>query len=82
MKNLYLFCQAVWVLEIFRYAQDELSAGVTFIKLRDNIAVDQHLVCHTEQSEVSLFCVVMRFNAFGDVANARCEIKTSFISLA
>ena len=24
----------------------------------------------------------MRSNAFGDVANARCEIKTSFISLA
>ena len=24
----------------------------------------------------------MRSNAFGDVANAHCEIKTSFISLA
>ena len=40
--------------KIFRYAQDELSAGVTFIKLRDNIAVDHNLVCHTEQSEVSM----------------------------
>ena len=25
---------------------------------------------------------VLKFNAFGDVANTRCEIKTSFISLA
>ena len=28
----------------------------------------------SEQSEVSLFCVVMRSNAFGEVADARCEI--------
>ena len=29
-----------------------------------------------------LFNVVLISNAFGDIANARCEIKTSFISLA
>ena len=27
------------------------------------------------------FNAILRSNAFGDVANARCEIKTSFISL-
>ena len=36
---------------------------------------------HAEQSEASLFNAVLRSNAFGEVADARCEIKTSFISL-
>ena len=39
------------------------------------------MACHTEYSEVSLLNAALRFNAFGDVANAHCEIKTSFISL-
>ena len=34
-----------------------------------------NIVCHTEQSEVSILNAVFRSNAFGDVANARCEIK-------
>jgi hypothetical protein len=44
-------------------------------KKGNNIAVDPNIVCHTEQSEVSILNAVFRSNAFGDVANARCEIK-------
>ena len=49
--------------------------------LSNNIDVDPNIICHAEQSEASIFNAILRSNAFGDVANARCEIKTSFISL-
>ena len=51
-------------------------------KESNNIDVYPNIICHAEQSEASLFKVVLRSNALGDVANARCETKTSFISLA
>ncbi len=52
--------------------------------LSNNIAVDpqrslsffgQALNNTSERSEVSLWNAIQRFNACGDVANARCEIK-------
>ena len=42
----------------------------------------QRIKCHFEYGEKSPCRTVLRSNAFGDVANARCEIKTSSISLA
>ena len=38
--------------------------------------------CHAELSLSIYLKRSLRSNAFGDVANAHCEIKTSFISLA
>ena len=76
----YLYCKYT-----NKRARNKKLASLFFTEsesIGNNIDVDPTFKCHTERSEVSIYSVVIGSNAFGDVANAHCEIKTSFISLA
>ena len=59
-----------------------LAALVACENKGNNIDVDPTFKCHAERSRSIYLKRGLRSNAFGDVANAHCEIKTSFISLA
>ena len=76
----YLYCKYT-----NKRARNKKLASLFFTEsesIGNNIDVDPTFKCHAERSRSIYLKRGLRSNAFSDVADAHCEIKTSFISLA